>query len=377
MTAKNVLDFVRKHAVGISDAWQLPDGSVTFSRLPLYTDDLHLKQLFMMEVTRNTSGVRLEFRTDASQLRLKLIATQLVFPGAPTARIAVDIEIDGGASVTYEVARSEVSTPFSIEAMDGADAPEVEIELAGIGVMKSVKVWLPQNAQTRIYGIELDGAVEALAPSGSKWLHYGSSISQSSEVKSPSHIWPAVAAKSLGLHLRSVGLGGNALLDPFIADVMVEEMPDLISLKLGINIVNAASHNARTFPSAVNGLLDGIRRGLPNTPILLITPIHCPPHEEGVGPTVFNMQTFKATASPRPEEFIPMALNLTMVREQLGAIFANRSATDANLYFMDGLDLFGAADAHLLPDDLHPNHEGYQLMAQRFAAAPVVREWLD
>ena len=32
--------------------------------------------------------------------------------------------------------------------------------------------------------------------------------------------------------------------------------------------------------------------------------------------------------------------------------------------YRDGLELFGEADEHLLPDLLHPNGEGYELMGQ-------------
>jgi lysophospholipase L1-like esterase len=34
---------------------------------------------------------------------------------------------------------------------------------------------------------------------------------------------------------------------------------------------------------------------------------------------------------------------------------------------VDGLELFGAADAGDLPDDLHPNPAGYRRMGERFA----------
>jgi lysophospholipase L1-like esterase len=37
------------------------------------------------------------------------------------------------------------------------------------------------------------------------------------------------------------------------------------------------------------------------------------------------------------------------------------------LGYLDGLSLFGADDAHDLPDDLHPNPEGYIRMGERFA----------
>ncbi|MYB39286.1 MAG: GDSL family lipase, partial [Gammaproteobacteria bacterium] len=38
-------------------------------------------------------------------------------------------------------------------------------------------------------------------------------------------------------------------------------------------------------------------------------------------------------------------------------------------HYVDGLTLFGAADAGDLPDDLHPNPAGYIRMGGRFAPA--------
>jgi lysophospholipase L1-like esterase len=46
-----------------------------------------------------------------------------------------------------------------------------------------------------------------------------------------------------------------------------------------------------------------------------------------------------------------------------------RKAGDENLDYLDGLTLFGAADASDLPDDLHPNGAGYVRMGQRFHSA--------
>jgi lysophospholipase L1-like esterase len=36
---------------------------------------------------------------------------------------------------------------------------------------------------------------------------------------------------------------------------------------------------------------------------------------------------------------------------------------DENITYVNGLDVFGSDKAHLLPDDLHPNNEGYGIMA--------------
>ena len=48
-------------------------------------------------------------------------------------------------------------------------------------------------------------------------------------------------------------------------------------------------------------------------------------------------------------------------------VTVRREAGDDNLYYVNGLDLFGEADAGNLPDDLHPNPEGYVRMGERFA----------
>jgi lysophospholipase L1-like esterase len=56
-------------------------------------------------------------------------------------------------------------------------------------------------------------------------------------------------------------------------------------------------------------------------------------------------------------------LTLVGVRKLLKQIVIDRA--DANLDYIDGLELFGAADINLMPDHLHPNAEGYLLMAER------------
>ena len=62
-------------------------------------------------------------------------------------------------------------------------------------------------------------------------------------------------------------------------------------------------------------------------------------------------------------------LPLVRMRGLLRDVVAARSAAgDSRIGYLDGLSLFGAADAHLLPDDLHPNTEGYRLMGERFNA---------
>jgi hypothetical protein len=38
------------------------------------------------------------------------------------------------------------------------------------------------------------------------------------------------------------------------------------------------------------------------------------------------------------------------------------------LHYLSGLELFSEADASMMPDLLHPDGDGYELLGQRFAA---------
>ncbi|MFL6051371.1 MAG: hypothetical protein ACJ72W_00405 [Actinoallomurus sp.] len=62
------------------------------------------------------------------------------------------------------------------------------------------------------------------------------------------------------------------------------------------------------------------------------------------------------------------ALSLSVIRDVLHRIVTERSATDPNLHYLDGRELFGESDVADLPDALHPNAAGYRRMGERFAA---------
>ena len=127
--------------------------------------------------------------------------------------------------------------------------------------------------------------------------------------------------------------------------------------------------NQRTFAPAVHGLLDTIRERQANTPILVVSPIFCPLVEDRVGPTVPTaLDEFKTL--DLPGEVHATGLTLRGIRTSLHAIVElRRGAGDSNLHYLDGLELFGAADEADLYDRLHPNPAGYRRIGERFAAA--------
>ncbi|MBP7659901.1 MAG: lipase, partial [Burkholderiaceae bacterium] len=203
-------------------------------------------------------------------------------------------------------------------------------------------------------------------PGQRRWIHYGSSISHCMEAAQPTGTWPAVAARRAGWHLQSLGFGGQCHLDPFVARTIRDAQADLISIKAGINVINADSMRERVFAPALHGFLDTIREGRPDTPIVLVSPIFCPSAEHRPGPTQPDAAGKFVTLAGH-EAIQAGCLTLTRVREILADVVdVRRRGGDRQLHYLDGLRLFGAADAADLPDDLHPNPAGYVRMGERF-----------
>ena len=178
-----------------------------------------------------------------------------------------------------------------------------------------------------------------------------------------------MAARLADVALINLGLGGNCHLDPFIARVMRDTPAELISLKVGINIVNMDSMRERVFAPALHGFIDTIREGQPDVPLLVISPIHCPSAETVPGPTMPDQDGVFRTV-PGHDEIRAGCLTLTWMRKIISRVVAGRRERgDTNLHYLDGLALFGPEDAGDLPDALHPNGDGYVRMGERFAAA--------
>lgn len=346
-------------------------------RLPAWaraqnTDD----QVAMVEA--QPSGVRLVFRTSATTVELDTVATKRVFLGTPPRPDGVyDLLVDGVLAGQGTVAGGNVLT---IDMASGATSLEagppgtVHFTELPDGV-KDVEIWLPHNETTELVALRTDAPVEPAADRGRKvWLHHGSSISHGSDATSPTSTWPAVAAAHAGLDLINLGLGGSAMLDPFTARTMRDTPADLISIKIGINLVNGDVMRLRAFAPAVHGFLDLIRDGHPGTPLLVVSPILCPIHEDTPGPTAIDVDSliagkvlFQATGDP--DERATGKLSLGVIRDELARIVAQRAADDPNLHYLDGRELYGAADAAELPlpDQLHPDTATHRRIGERFA----------
>jgi hypothetical protein len=356
---------------------ELTDRGARPHRLPTWArHQLADPQLLMAE--SQPSGVRLAFRTTATHVELEAVPTKRTYPGAPP-------RPDG----VYEMVVDE--RPHSSGSIEAGD--EIVIDLiAGTSETragepgrivfadlppgeKGVVIWLPHDETTELVALHADARVDPAAPSTRRtWLHHGSSISHGSNATEPTGTWPVVAATSAGVDLVNLGFGGSALLDPAVARVIRDTPADLISLKLGINLVNTDLMRRRALGAGVHGFLDTIRDGHPTTPLLVVSPVLCPMHEETPGPSAFDPESmadgrlaFRAVGDPA--EVALGKLTLQVVREVLAGVVDARSAADPHLAYLDGRELYGEPDSAALPlpDRLHPDPETHRVMGRRFA----------
>ncbi|WP_144238074.1 SGNH/GDSL hydrolase family protein [Microbacterium sp. C448] len=328
----------------------------------------------LMSMEAQPSGVRIVFRTAATALELVTHAKRVAYRGADRPRGGIDTFVDGVRASSDELTGGDV---LEVDLLTGAmtphGGPDHTTRLTLPGRDARVEIWLPHNESIEIIALRADAPLRPDIRIRPTWIHYGSSISQGSNAIMPSEIWPAIAARSADVDLRNLGFGGSAFVAPFIARLIRDTPANLISVKIGINVVNLDAMRLRTFVPAVHGFLDTIRDGHPDTPLLLISPLFAGIHEDTPGPGAIDPASIgsdqvRFIATGTRGDTANGRLTLRVVREALHDVVGRRT-DDANLHFIEGTDLYGEEDAAALPllDGLHPSPEAHRLIGERFS----------
>ncbi|MFB8392765.1 GDSL-type esterase/lipase family protein [Streptomyces yangpuensis] len=337
----------------------------------------------LTEVVAQPAGVRLAFRTRATAVELDVLTTTTVYRGAPQPPDAVyELLLDGSPAGRAVADGGNLRTvDITTWAAEFTPGPPGTVRFSGLpDAEKDVEIWLPYRGIHELIALRTDAPMAPAPDPGRRvWLHHGSSISHGSNADGPTGTWPALAAARAGVELVNLGFSGNALLDPFTARAMRDTPADLISLKIGINLVNHDVMRLRAFTAAVHGFLDTLREGHPTTPVLVVSPIHCPIHEDTPGPAAPDLRDgrLRFRALGDPAEAAHGRLTLRIVRDELARITAARAADDPHLHHLDGRALYGEADfaEFPLPDDLHPDTAGHRRIGERFAARAFGSAW--
>ncbi|MFF9490100.1 GDSL-type esterase/lipase family protein [Streptomyces sp. NPDC014676] len=322
------------------------------------------------------SGVRLVFRTRATAVELDTLPTKRAYQGFPAPADGVyDLRVDGrlAGQATVPGGNVRVITDMITQTSELHEGPAGTARFTDLPAHdKHIEIWLPHTEITELIALRTNAPVAPASDGGRRvWLHHGSSISHGSNAAHPTAVWPALAAALGDVELVNLGFGGSALLDPFTARAMRDTPADLISVKIGINIVNTDAMRLRAFGPAVHGFLDTLREGHPTTPLLVVSPVWCPVQEDTPGPLMpdFSDGTLKFKATGDPAERAAGRLTLTVIREELARIVTQRAAEDPNLHYLDGRDLYGEKDydEFPLPDEVHPDPDGHRRIGENFA----------
>lgn len=241
-----------------------------------------------------------------------------------------------------------------------------------------LELWLSNCGPQRIRTLEIEAGANCavVRDTRPRWITHGSSITHSKgldanqfpglaygtgSAHSPSRTWPATAAKLADVNLLSLGFGGQCHMDQMMARQIRDTPADCISLKFGINVHTMGSMVKRAFAQAALGFIQTVREGHPTTPLLLVSPIYGHHREEKTQSTVPFLPL-----QGNPDARFPTLRDMRAELKRLVEILQSRR--DSNIKYLDGLELFGEAEGGMMPDRLHPNGDGYELIGRRFAA---------
>lgn len=345
-----------------------PHGGVIPHRLPAWARTQVHDDLFATAELCPT-GVAITCSTASRAVTLTLAVRGFSAPAIETTGTSIVVRQNGTTTVIPIAGHNTTDAPACGERRPQTHAPtSVVISLTGAGPLE---ILLPHATHVEIISLKADTPLTTTHDSRPRWTHYGSSISHGTNAVDPSRTWPLQAAHALGWNLRNLAFSGNAQLDPFVARVIRDQQADIITLKVGINLVNADSMRERTFRPALHGFLDLIRDGQPHTPILVISAIACPIQEQTPGPII---ATDVAVRTARREvESDSGALTLQRTRVIVEDVVSSLAENDPALGYHDGRELFDTADAHLLHDQLHPSQKGLDRIATRFIDSMRIR----
>lgn len=230
-------------------------GATAFLRMPRPLQEHYADAEARRIRMRCTTGVRIVLRTDAESLRLSL-----EYGEASRKLYQVDVAVDGELLDPV----GSVSEPRALT--------EEPIRLGKTSAMRTVTIWLTHCVESGVRALEVDDVctVAAAARPDKTWLAIGDSITQGMTCQTPARTYAARLARTAGLGLRNVGVGGGRMDAPLGA--LCRPIPaDVATVAFGANDFNGGV-GVEAFAANARSVLDGLLAGRPDFPVGLITP---------------------------------------------------------------------------------------------------------
>lgn len=216
-----------------------------------------------------TSGVRLEFETDASELSLEIKideesqATRNVLKGVdgagpayPHDMLALDVDNEHVSLVLPHEQTDRETYPRGAWGPSISCSLELEahtgdlLQLPGFGTTHAVRLWLPalrgcelRNLvgngtfirPTSLYKRRLVDEALTVGERTPRLLVLGDSVAQGFVVEDPSCAWPSLVADSVGYDLLNQSVGGQVFQPTALAGLGALETPDTVIVAFGGN----------------------------------------------------------------------------------------------------------------------------------------------
>lgn len=277
--------------------------------------DYYRDNKIYLERTLSSSGVFLEFKTDASFVSFTATIDNLC------SLDSVDILVDGVLMHSF---------PYTA-------CGELKVEAELCEGEKDLKIILPLYASTVLSDIELRDAsfADAVEAKGKKVLFLGDSITQGNGASTSCCSYAWTLTQIYGFDTLNQGIGGYCY-DPKIP-LPKSFSPELIFVAYGTN-----GYKSSRFTEKVNGFYDVMKERYPDIPIVAISPIY--------------------RVDPGNEKLC-----------EVHGIIADAAKEIKNFTLIDGLKIVPHMDS-FFADTAHPARHGHLYFASRLSAA--IREVL-
>ena len=222
---------------------------------------------------RQTSGLAIAFKTDASAIYVKATyGTQNSWgPNTPlAASTGFNLFIkDQQGEFIWAASKAHKMTPLP------GNLPKMERPITMISNLykgeKECIIYLPLSSElTNVeIGVNKGAKIEALPnPFRHTIAVFGSSFTHGANASGAGLTWPAFFSRSTGLHVCSFGMSGNSKLQPYLGEVFGKSNADAL-------ICDAFSNpTIAQIGSRIRPFIEAVRKHKPNMPIIFLNTIY-------------------------------------------------------------------------------------------------------